>query len=125
MQLQESKNRETINIQSVQNRDGGIVLTIDQEVFTEAVIIDRHSVDIWNPDNSDALSDADFSWCADKDYEVVLLGTGNRLRFPDPSIRVLLAQLGTGLEVMDTSAACRTFNLLVSDDRRVAAALLP
>ena len=57
--------------------------------------------------------------------ELVLLGTGPVQIFPDPEIHLTLARAGIGLEVMDTGAACRTYNILVSEGRRVVAALLP
>ena len=57
--------------------------------------------------------------------EVVLLGTGARQAFPDPELLRLFVENGLGLEVMDTAAACRTFNVLASENREVVAALLP
>jgi len=56
--------------------------------------------------------------------DVVLLGTGSRLRFPPAALLAPFAQAGIGLEVMDLPAACRTYNILASEGRAVAAALL-
>ncbi len=56
--------------------------------------------------------------------EIVLLGTGARQRFPNPRLTAPLAQAGVGLEAMDLKAACRTFNILVAEERKVALALL-
>jgi uncharacterized protein len=56
--------------------------------------------------------------------EIVLLGTGPRQRFPHPRLTAELARAGIGLEVMDLQAACRTYNILVAEERKVAAALL-
>jgi uncharacterized protein len=56
--------------------------------------------------------------------DVIVLGTGERLRFPPHGLRAQLQARGIGLEVMDTSAACRTYNVLVLEQRRVVAALL-
>ena len=56
--------------------------------------------------------------------QLVLLGTGATQKFPATNIRAAFAQRRIGLEVMDVGAACRTFNLLVQEGRRVAAALL-
>lgn len=55
--------------------------------------------------------------------EVILLGTGVRQRWPDDDILRELAERGIGLEVMDTAAACRTYNILMADGRIVAAVL--
>jgi uncharacterized protein len=57
--------------------------------------------------------------------EVVLLGTGPRQLFPAPEFGAAFLRAGVGFEVMDTGAACRTFNVLVSEQRRVVALLIP
>ncbi len=57
--------------------------------------------------------------------DVVLLGTGVRQIFPERAIRQAFAAHKVGLEVMDLGAACRTYNILVQEERRVAAALFP
>ena len=56
--------------------------------------------------------------------ELVLIGTGNLLTFPDISIYAGLIQLGIGVDIMDTGAACRTYNILSSEGRRVVAGLI-
>ena len=72
----------------------------------------------------EALEVAHFEWLRRQQAEIVLLGTGARLRFPHPSLSRPLAEAGIGLEVMDTGAACRTYNLLASEGRKVLAAIL-
>jgi uncharacterized protein len=57
--------------------------------------------------------------------DVVLLGTGARQIFPQRAIRQAFSARRMGLEVMDLGAACRTYNILVQEDRRVAAVLFP
>jgi uncharacterized protein len=56
--------------------------------------------------------------------EILILGTGDQIRFPQAVLYAGLARRGIGLEVMDTSAACRTYNVLVADHRAVVAALI-
>jgi uncharacterized protein len=56
--------------------------------------------------------------------EVILLGTGKSLSFPDNKVLQLCSEKKIGIEVMDTAAACRTYNILASEYRKVAAALL-
>lgn len=56
--------------------------------------------------------------------DVILLGTGEKQVFPAPSILGLFAAHGLGVEVMNTGALCRTFNILVAEDRNVAAAII-
>lgn len=72
----------------------------------------------------DALTAADFRRLLEYDPEIVLLGTGAAQRFPSPRDTAPLAQAQVGLEVMDTRAACRTYNILVAEGRRVVAALI-
>lgn len=56
--------------------------------------------------------------------EILIIGTGPSLQFPEARIMAEIQQHGIGLEVLDTAAACRTYNVLVSENRNVVAALL-
>ena len=78
----------------------------------------------WTAGGFDTLTEADFAALAELKPEVVLLGTGASLRFPHPRLTRALTDAGIGVEVMDTPAACRTFNILAAEGRRVAAAVL-
>jgi uncharacterized protein len=78
----------------------------------------------WAPGGVDALTEADFAAIAELQPEVALLGTGASLRFPNPRLTRPLIDAGIGLEVMDTPAVCRTFNILAAEGRRVAAGVL-
>jgi uncharacterized protein len=62
---------------------------------------------------------------AEGGVELLLLGLGRRMRPVPAGLRMVLRQAGIAIEAMDTGAACRTFNVLLVEDRRVAAALLP
>lgn len=72
----------------------------------------------------DSLTEMDFEKIAVMKPEVVLLGTGKTHRFLHPKISVLLTQQNISLECMTTAAACRTYNILMSEGRNVAAALI-
>jgi len=72
----------------------------------------------------DDLAPESFELVKSEKPEIVLLGTGPRQRFPDPGLTASLREARIGLEVMDLQAACRTYNILVAEERRVAAALL-
>ena len=78
----------------------------------------------WPALSFDALTHEDFAFLQSMHAEIVLLGTGARQRFPHPRLTEPLARSGIGLEVMDMRAACRTYNILVAEERKVAAALL-
>ena len=101
----------------------GYVL-VNGERFEASVIVLAERVERWPVAAVDELTEAHFAQLAALGAEVVLLGTGGRLRFPHPRLTQALARAGIGLEVMDTQAACRTFNILVAEERKVAAALL-
>ena len=58
------------------------------------------------------------------ELQILLLGTGARQQFPDSALYAEMATRGIGLEVMDSAAACRTFNILVAEGRRVAALIV-
>lgn len=60
-----------------------------------------------------------------RELDIVLLGTGARQLFIPPDLRVALKDRGVAVDVMDTGAACRTYNVLMAEGRRIAAALLP
>ena len=78
----------------------------------------------WDAQGFAALTQGDFAQIAALQPEVVLLGTGDKLRFPHPRLTQALAAARVGLEVMDVQAACRTYNILMAEERKVAAALL-
>ena len=78
----------------------------------------------WAPAGFDALVPEDFVAIAKLAPEVALLGTGSLLRFPHPRLTRALVDARIGLEIMDTAAACRTFNILAAEGRKVAAAVL-
>ena len=78
----------------------------------------------WGAGRVSELGLEDFVQIAALHPEVVLLGTGLRLRFPSPAITRPLIEAHIGMEVMDTAAACRTYNILMGEGRRVAAALM-
>jgi uncharacterized protein len=78
----------------------------------------------WDAAGFDALAETDFQVFLDMDLEILLLGTGPKQRFPHPRLTQALARKRVGVEVMDLQAACRTYNILMAEERRVAAALL-
>ena len=78
----------------------------------------------WTQADFDSLTVADFELLAGLDAEIILLGTGNKLRFPRPELMQPLIKAQKGLEVMDLQAACRTYNMLATDGRKVAVGLL-
>jgi uncharacterized protein len=77
----------------------------------------------WTVTAPDRLQANDLSAAIELDPEIILLGTGNHLALPDIDLMAELADQGIGLEIMDTPAACRTYNVLIHESRNVVAAL--
>jgi uncharacterized protein len=100
-------------------------LRIDDDIYRETVIVSASTV-LPLPEIRDMsdLAALDPSRLLALDPELVLLGTGARQIFPAASFRAKFLSAGIGFEVMDTGAACRTFNVLVAEQRRVAALLM-
>lgn len=80
-------------------------------------------IENWTTTEPAALTVAELEHALALDPEIVLLGTGGAMLLPDVDLMALLAKRGIGLEIMSTAAACRTFNVLVHEQRRVVAAL--
>jgi uncharacterized protein len=78
----------------------------------------------WPADRFEALGAEHFERIVELAPEVVIFGSGRRLRFLHPSLLRALIERRIGVETMDTAAACRTYNVLVSERRSVLAALL-
>lgn len=78
----------------------------------------------WPVDRFEDLEPAHFEQLSKLGPEVVLLGTGSRLRFPHPRLTESLARRHVGVDAMDMQAACRTYNILMAEGRKVAAVLL-
>ena len=95
-----------------------------QEYRTGIVLTPETVAPGWAPAGFDALTDTDFAGLLAQAPEIVLLGTGATIRFPHPRLTRALSEARVGIEVMDTPAACRTFNILAAEGRSVVAALL-
>lgn len=95
----------------------------ENRVRTSCIVTADRLITEWEPRCFEELAPAHLAAVLALEPQIVLLGTGPRQRFPPPAIHSAFTQRGVGLEVMDLGAACRTFNILVQEDRRVAAVL--
>jgi len=102
----------------------GYVMVNGERIERSVVVLPERIVTDWPAGRFDDLAPEHFAVLADLGREIILLGTGARLRFPRPEIIHPLIRAGVGIEVMDVQAACRTYNILASEQRKVAAALL-
>lgn len=100
-------------------------VTINRQVYRGSLVLtpDRIITDCL-PENFDELASRHFEALQALAPELVIFGSGRRLRFPPAALTQPLVNAQVGLEVMDTGAACRTYNILVAEGRRVVAALL-
>jgi uncharacterized protein len=100
-------------------------LRLSEHTFENHIILSASKIiRDWKPAPFSELSIADFEPAIALDPEIILFGTGERQRFPDHALMIEIMRQGIAFEVMDTAAACRTFNVLVSEFREVVAALL-
>ena len=88
------------------------------------LVLPQDPVIPWPVSSFEALTEAHFALLIESAPEVVVFGSGARLRFPHPRLTAALAAKRIGVETMDFKAACRTYNILMGEGRKVAAALL-
>ena len=101
----------------------GYVAINNQRFEHNVLVMPGRDITQWEPAGFDALCAADFSALLALQPEIVILGTGDTLRFPKPELTRPLAAAHVGFEAMDTKAACRTYNVLVAEGRQVVAAI--
>ncbi len=95
-----------------------------QRHTTSLLLQPRELREPWGTQGFEALTPQDFHPVIESGCDLLLLGTGQKQRFPHPALLRELIEARIGVEIMDTAAACRTFNILVTEGRNVAAALL-
>ncbi|MEM7446292.1 MAG: Mth938-like domain-containing protein [Pseudomonadota bacterium] len=98
---------------------------ISGEVYRSAVWVFPDEVRDWSVTSVDQMDADSLSLAGEKQAEVLLLGMGPKMQLVPSAVKQALRAQGVGLEPMDTGAACRTYNILMAEGRRVAAALLP
>lgn len=100
-------------------------VAVDGERIEHSVIVGSGGERVdWPASHYEDLDAAQFEAIAGLDVEIVIFGSGARIRFPKPAWLAPLIARRIGVETMDTAAACRTYNILAQEGRRVAAALL-
>jgi len=121
MQLTQQRAEGRYEIRAVQP---GRIRVADSELTASFLISPDRLVPEWPPRALEELRDEHLEQVLELEPEVVLLGTGDRIVFPEARIFAMFQSRGIGFEVMDTAAACRTYNVLVSEERRAVAALM-
>ncbi len=98
---------------------------INKTPYSHAVLLSSDgNIEAWPVESFDTLDPANFSQMAALKPELIIIGTGNRQRFPKPELLKTLIEAKIGFEIMDSQAACRTYNILVGEGRQVLLALI-
>lgn len=104
---------------------GDDFVAVNQEkYFGNLILLPESIMQDWTSATVATLTETDMEKLLALGTEIVLLGTGSRLRFPSSTLLRPFATAGIGLDVMNLQAACRTYNILAAEGRKVAAALL-
>ena len=104
---------------------GADFVIVNQIRYSDSLIVlPEKMISPWAVATFEDLTEQHFEFILSLQSEIVLLGTGATLRFPHPKLIQALTRAQVGVEAMDTGAACRTYNILVAEGRKVAAALM-
>jgi len=100
-------------------------VNINGRIYTKSLLVSHQQLsDDWPVKNINELNNTALDLLLQQQPEVIIIGTGHTLIFPQPQIYAHLINQNIGVEFMDTGAACRTYNILLSEDRRVVAGLI-
>jgi len=116
--------RHQISNVTIRHVEAGAIKVGDKVVRDNIALTADEIIHEWRASVIEELTENDFEPLLASDPELILLGTGPLSVFPPRELVFSLARRGIGLETMDTAAACRTFNILISEGRRVAAVLI-
>lgn len=108
----------------IRSYEPGEIKINDETLHCSVIVTMDQLIATWPPQNFAELTITHLQTLADLKPEVVILGTGTKLTFPKPELLDVFYKNKIGVEVMDTHAACRTYNVLTSEGRNVAAGLL-
>jgi len=114
----------TAGLFSITAYDAGHIDVNGRRLTKSLLLTPQRLIEEWPPATVDSLTESDLQAVAELGCPIVLLGTGQRQRFPARTLLRPLLERGLGVEVMDTFAACRTYNILMAEGRDVAAALI-
>jgi len=103
---------------------GAGFVAVNNVRYERCVVVSPQAVVEWGVSGLEALTAADFGFIESLKPEILILGTGSTQRFLRPELTRALATTGVGIEVMDSRAACRTYNILATEGRKVVAAIL-
>lgn len=112
------------NVNLITGLDVGTVRIGSETIPAGLIVTPRELIRDWGPAAGAPLEESHLKPLLDLGPELILLGTGARQCFPGVAIMAAISSRGIGFEAMDSAAACRTYNVLVHEERRVVLALL-
>ncbi|MGH8308073.1 MAG: Mth938-like domain-containing protein [Gammaproteobacteria bacterium] len=112
------------NLKAIRAYAPGRINVNDRLLSTSFILTPTTVLEDWPPQRFEDITLEHLQVALDLNPEILLIGTGPTLHFPEARIMAEIQRHGIGLEVLDTAAACRTYNVLVSENRSVVAALL-
>ena len=124
MEIQLSEQTPQFSIRSIFQNNDRYQFKIGEKLVEHPIILHPRGAMDWQLENEPDIQQQDLLPLLDLGVELVIIGTGRTQIFPDFSVTRPILEANLGLEIMDTPAACRTYNLLLGDDRKVAVALL-
>ncbi len=116
--------RDQISNVTIRRVESGAIMVGDQLLSNNFALTSDEVFGDWQASVIEDLTENDFELLIASKPELILLGTGSKPVFPPRELVFSLARKGIGLETMDTAAACRTFNILIGEGRRVAAVFI-
>jgi uncharacterized protein len=99
-------------------------LVINGVAYQTSLVIDRTGLESWAVDLATEINSETLQPAFERKPDVIIIGTGENQHFPPADIYLPMLQYGIGIEIMDSAAAARTFNVLVSEGRAVVAAII-
>lgn len=115
---------DVLGVQSISGYGDGWIGVGQEKISVSFVMSSRGERFNWNCEAFEDLTPAHFLQLAELQTELVIFGSGQKIRFPKPAWIRPLIERQTGIETMDVQAACRTYNILAGEGRHVALALL-
>jgi len=108
----------------IQAYEPGCITVSGEKIAHSILILAEHLISPWEPGSLELMKAEDIERILTFKPEVVIIGTGHKMQRPSLEVLRPLIDQNIGFEIMDTKAACRTYTLLMSEDRKVAALLI-
>ena len=100
-------------------------ISINSQTYNKSLVVSGDSlIEGWNIKQVNELNPENLSQLLELQPEVILIGTGTNIEFPHPATYSRIINQGIGIEFMDSRAACRTYNILISENRKVVAGII-